>query len=248
RTLYADYEAQKRALTSANLRLVVSMATKVRGMGLSLLDLIQEGNLGLMRAAERYNPSLGFKFSTYATWWIRQAFQRALADQSRLIRLPVNIHEERIRLGRVARRLAQERGFLPTRAEIASAGGVTEADADRALFFPRSTLASLDAPMGESGDATLGSFVADSRFDTPEDSATRSFLRDGVGEVLSTLSDREREILKRRFGLGTGKPETLSRVAQNFGISRERVRQIERSALSLLRERPNVRKLSGYLK
>ncbi|MBV8882060.1 MAG: sigma-70 family RNA polymerase sigma factor, partial [Planctomycetaceae bacterium] len=226
RRLRADYERRKAALTSANLRLVVAMATRYRNMGLPFQDLIQEGNLGLMRAVERYEYRHGFKFSTYATWWVRQAMQRALADQSGTIRLPVHIHDRRVRLGRASRRLAQELGRAPTREELAREEGLATSEVDRAVS-PRSTLVSLDATLGETGDSTIGSLVGDRRLESPESGATRSFLKERMVEVLSTLDPRSREVLSRRFGLKNGKPDTLSRLAHDLGISRERIRQIE---------------------
>ncbi len=241
-----DAQAARNHLIKANTRLVVSIAKKYMGRGVPFLDLIQEGNLGLMKAVEKFDYHRGYRFSTYATWWIRQAITRAIADQARTIRVPVHMSDRIRRLYKFARRLEQELGRKPTPEEIAELMGV---DSRKVQWMMRVSWRplSLETPVGEEEDSELGSFVEDEATPTPTQSTYENLLREKVEDVLSTLSPREARILRLRFGLHNGRSYTLEEVGQKFGLTRERIRQIEGKALRRLRHPRRARQLRDYL-
>ena len=246
RRLYDDFEAVKRQLSGSNLRLVVSIAKKYRNRGLSFLDLIQEGNTGLMRAVDKYEYRRGYKFSTYATWWIRQAITRAIADQGRTIRIPVHMIDVLTKLRRVAKSLEQETGRTPTPEETALAAGVSLEETQRVLDIGRHPV-SLDRPVGESEDNSFGELIEDSTFDNPLRLANHGLLRNKIDELLKTLTYREREIVRLRYGLDDGYTYTLEEVGRIFRVTRERVRQIEAKALRKLQNPVRCGRLEGFL-
>ena len=243
---YLDYETAMRELSGGNLRLVVSIAKKYRNRGLSFLDLIQEGNTGLMRAVDKYEYRRGYKFSTYATWWIRQAITRAIADQARTIRIPVHMIETMSKLRKVSKQLLQENGREPTMEETAFVAGISLEETQRVLKISRHPI-SLDRPVGESEDSYFGDFIEDSDSDSPVNTASQEMLKDKIDHVLKTLTYREREIIKLRFGLGDGYTYTLEEVGRIFKVTRERVRQIEAKAVRKLQHPVRSKQLQGFI-
>jgi RNA polymerase primary sigma factor len=244
--VFDEYEQAKRDLSGGNLRLVVSIAKKYRNRGLSFLDIIQEGNTGLMRAVDKYEYKRGYKFSTYATWWIRQAITRAIADHARTIRIPVHMIETMSKLRNISKLLLQELGREPTVEEVAEKAQMSVSETRRVLKISRHPI-SLDRPVGESEDSYFGDFIEDDSAESPTDTATQEMLRDRIEAVLKTLTYREREIIKLRYGLGDGYTYTLEEVGRIFKVTRERVRQVEAKALRKLQHPVRARKLSGFL-
>ncbi len=245
-TVFWEYEQAKRDLSGGNLRLVVSIAKKYRNRGLSFLDIIQEGNTGLMRAVDKYEYRRGFKFSTYATWWIRQAITRAIADHARTIRIPVHMIETMSKLRNIQKALLQENGIEPTIEELAERAGMNSVEVRRVMKISRHPV-SLDRPVGESEDSYFGDFIEDESQDAPGDVAAQEMLKARIEGVLKTLTYREREIIKLRYGIGDGYTYTLEEVGRIFKVTRERVRQVEAKAIRKLQHPVRARKLQGFV-
>ncbi|MFH1746973.1 MAG: RNA polymerase sigma factor RpoD [Planctomycetota bacterium] len=244
--VFGEYEEAKRRLAGGNLRLVVSIAKKYRNRGLSFLDIIQEGNTGLMRAVDKYEYRRGYKFSTYATWWIRQAITRAIADHARTIRIPVHMIETMSKLRNISKRLLQDLGREATIEEIAAEAKMPVGEARRVMKISRHPI-SLDRPVGESEDSYFGDFIEDEKADSPVSTASGEMLRDRIEAVLKTLTYREREIIKLRYGIGDGYTYTLEEVGKIFKVTRERVRQVEAKAIRKLQHPVRARKLEGFI-